>query len=66
MGVKEIGEKLILREEFEMAVKELKHNKAMGIKNICVEMLSVMRGKGKETLFRIVISAYEKRLANLI
>jgi len=46
--------KPILKEEFETALNELKHNKATGIDNISGEMLKALEGQGKEILFKII------------
>jgi len=50
----------ILKEEFETALKELKHNKATGIDDVSGEMLKALVGQGKETLFKITYETYEK------
>lgn len=38
----------ILKEEFKLALKELKYNKATGILDISEEMLSAIEGQGKK------------------
>lgn len=58
---KNIG-KPILKEEFETALNELKHNKATGIDNISGEILKSKEGQGKDILFKIIYDAYEKGL----
>ncbi|KAL4135345.1 hypothetical protein QTP88_006960 [Uroleucon formosanum] len=60
-GQENIGQP-ILKEEFETALNELKHNKATGIDNISGEMLKAWEGQGKEILFKIIYDAYEKGL----
>lgn len=55
-GQENIGQP-ILEEEFETALKELKHNKATGIDNISGEMLKAMEGQRKETLFKIIYNS---------
>jgi len=40
----------ILKEEFETALKELKHNNATGIDNVSGEILKALEGQGKEAL----------------
>jgi len=41
----------LLREEFEIALKELKRNKAPGINNLRGELLNALDGYGKIILF---------------
>jgi len=49
----------IMIEEIELAIKELKHNKAPGIDNLNGEHLIAFEGMGKEALCNIIINAYE-------
>ncbi|KAF0760714.1 craniofacial development protein 2-like [Aphis craccivora] len=47
------------REEFEIALKELKSNKAPGIDKLNGELLKAQDGYGKDILFRIIGKTYE-------
>jgi len=49
----------ILREEFEIAFKKLKSNKAPGIDELNGELLKALVGYGKDILFKIIGKAYE-------
>ncbi|KAL4083913.1 hypothetical protein QTP88_029229 [Uroleucon formosanum] len=49
----------ILREEFEIALKELKSNKAPGIDELNGELLKALDGYRKDILFRIIGKAYK-------
>jgi len=49
----------ILREEFEIALKECKSNKASWIDNLNGELLKALEGYGKIILFRIIREAYK-------
>jgi len=49
----------ILREEFEIVLKELKSNKAPGIDELNGELLKALYRYGKDILFRIIRKAYE-------
>jgi len=48
-----------LREEFEIALKELKSNKVPGIDELNGKPLKALDGSGKYILFRIIGKAYE-------
>lgn len=49
----------ILREEFEIALKELKSNKVPRIDELNRKLLKALDGYGKNILFRIIGKAYE-------
>jgi len=49
----------ILRDEFEIALKELKSNKVTGVDKLNGKLLKALDGYGKDILFRIIGKAYE-------